>query len=211
MTFEEAMAAAARIAADAATTTMRQYGSGHLTDEDDITPDLLATIRTSLTGQIGGLTWSASVARHRAGRAAEEARTGADMLIHVTLDTPTAKYSKGVLVQAKRFANDEYMSIRQQADLREQCKKMLERTPAAFVFNYMPGSMRVGSASRIVGASQRHLRSLCSWTTYRFFLELFRCPVGDPRITSGLFGDLPEQPDTLIIRATGDLTEEPAL
>jgi hypothetical protein len=102
MNFEEAMAAAARIAAQAATMSMRQYRTGYITDEDDITPDLLATVRTALTGQIGGLTWSASVARHRRGRAAEEASTGADILIHVALDTPTDKYSKGVLVQAKR-------------------------------------------------------------------------------------------------------------
>ena len=135
MTFEEAMAAAARIAADAATTTMRHYRVGCLTDEDDITPDLLATIRTSLTGQIGGLTWTASVARHRAGTGAEEAQTGADILIHVTLDTPTEKYSKGVLVQAKRFTSDELMSHREQTNLHEQCRKMLERTLSAFVFN----------------------------------------------------------------------------
>jgi hypothetical protein len=89
-------------ALDAVQETMWQYRLGHITDEDDITPDLRATIRTSLNGEIGGLIWTSSVARHRRGVvAAEETRTGADILIHVTVASPTQKYGEGVLVQAK--------------------------------------------------------------------------------------------------------------
>jgi hypothetical protein len=184
------MSTAARVAASATQTTMRQYRSGFIHDEDDITPYLLATIGTTLDGEIAGLTWRASVARHRRGVAAEEARTGADILIHVTLDTPTQTYAKGALVQAKRFGPEEFMSKQEHVHLRNKCDKMLAITPASFVFNYMTDSMRVGAASRIIGSSGRHLRSLCSWTPYRFFFELFRCPIGDGRITSALFPDL---------------------
>ena len=35
------------------------------------------------------------------------------------------------------------------------------------------------------------LRYLCEWTSYQFVLELFRCPIGDPKITSARVDDLP--------------------
>ena len=59
------------------------------------------------------------------------------------------------------------------------------------VFAYASDHMRVGSAGRIRGSSSRDVYSLCSWTSYRFFWELFRCPVGDHRITSAKFDELP--------------------
>lgn len=61
---------------------------------------------------------------------------------------------------------------------------MLDRTSAAFVFIYARGSMRCGSANRFTAAPDGGIYRRCSWTPYRFFLELFRCPVGDRRITS---------------------------
>jgi hypothetical protein len=208
LSFEDAMAAAARKATEAVTKALRDYRHGYLRDEDDITPYLLGFLRIALNGSIGGLTWTASVASHR-GRSAEERRTGADILIHVRLDTPTEKYGKGVLVQAKRLEQDSFLPNRELERLQEQCRKMLEFTPAAFVFDYMPTSMRVGSASRIIGTRNRHLRTVCSWTSYRFFLELFRCPIGDPRIESGLFTDLADPPNRLFLTAVGDIAIEP--
>jgi len=167
---------------------------------------LVGSLKSALSGQIGGLQWSASVTRHRRGIAAEESRTGADLVIHVRLDTPTQKYSKGVLVQAKRFEPFEAMNRVEQRDLHDQCGKMLAITPSAFVFNYMKSGMRCGAATRISGAANRNVPSLCSWTSYRFFWELFRCPVGDPRLTSALVGDLPV-PTVLNIKAEGELSD----
>lgn len=191
MDFNEAMAAAARLAASAVDETMGLHRARRVVDEDDITPYLLATLQIRLTGQIGGLTWAASVVRHRRGVAAEEARTGADMVISVNLVTPTEKYSKGVLVQAKRVGPNGMLAARQLLELNTQCEKMLAISPASFVFDYSPHGMRVGSASRIAGTSNKRLYSVCGWTPYRFFLELFRCPVGDPRLASALVADLP--------------------
>jgi hypothetical protein len=112
LSFEDAMAAAARKATEAVTKALRDYRHGYLRDEDDITPYLLGFLRIALNGSIGGLTWTASVASHR-GRSAEERRTGADILIHVRLDTPTEKYGKGVLVQAKRLEQDSFLPNRE--------------------------------------------------------------------------------------------------
>lgn len=191
MDFSETMAVAAHVAASAVHETMRQHRLGHIVDEDDITPDLLATLRTRVNGPIGGLTWTSSVVRHRRGIAAEEATIGADMVICVRLDTSTEKYAKGVLVQAKRVGPGAVLSKSQLNNLKEQCNRMLTISPSSFVFDYSPYGMRVGAASRIAGTAEVDMSAICGWTPYRFFLELFRCPVGDPRLKSSLVSDLP--------------------
>ena len=205
MNFNDAMSAAAHKASEAVDITMRETRLGHLTDEDDITPDLLATIRGALSGQIGGLTWTSSVVRHHAGAAAEEKRTGADMLIHVSLKTTTEQFSKGVLVQAKRLDAGQNMSTAEMKRLQAQCGRMLAHTASSFVFDYSPLSMRVGSAARIEHTKERNLYELCGWTPYRFFLELFRCPIGDPRLKSALVRELPV-PYELDISAVGEFS-----
>lgn len=205
MTFEEAMREAADVADSAVRLAMKAYSLRLVTDEDDLTARLTGNLEMALSGQIGGLKWSASTVRHRRGRAAEEKLVGADMIIHVSLNTPTQKYSKGVLIQAKRVEPTKLLSNQGKAELDAQCDKMLEISPAAFVFNYAKSGMRVGSASRIRGASERNLHGQCSWTPKRFFLELFRCPTGDPRLSSALVADLPV-PNVVKISAEGDLT-----
>jgi hypothetical protein len=116
-------------------------------------------------------------------------------------------YSKGVLVQAKRVGRDEMLGKREYAELIDQCDRMLAITPSAFVFDYTKYSMRCGAATRISGSSSRDLHRTCGWTSYRFFLELFRCPIGDPRITSALVDELPASWG-LEISAKGQLTEK---
>jgi hypothetical protein len=123
------------------------------------------------------------------------------------MDTRTQKYSKGMLVQAKKIGPNRAMYPREKAELTEQCKKMLAVTPAAFVFDYGNGFVRCGPASRIAGATSQDLYKICGWTSYRFFLEYFRSPIGDPRITSALVRDLPP-PLELKIAAEGSFDEE---
>lgn len=183
---------------------MAQYRIGHVTDEDDLTAMLAGMIKAKLEGKIGGLNWSSSVVRDRRGEAAEEKRIGADMLIHVKLRTPALKYSKGVLVQAKRIDRGRQMTTVDHNNLIDQCNKMLKITPAAFVFDYMKGGMKCGSATRIAGSADRQLDRQCTITPFRFFYELFRCPTGDPRITSGLVAELPV-PTVLTISANGEI------
>jgi hypothetical protein len=207
MTFEEATREAARAAHGAVTKAMEDVRLGHEVDEDDLTGILVGRIGSALDGEIGGLKWKCSILRHRRGKAAEEKKYGADMLMHVTMDTPTQKYSKGVLVQSKKVGPDRGMYPSEKSELTEQCRKMLAVTPAAFVFDYGKGYMRCGPASRIVGATSHDLYKICGWTSYRFFLEYFRSPIGDPRITSSFVKDLPP-PWELKITAEGSLDEE---
>ena len=152
MTFDEAMQEAARRADQAVTSTMRRYRKGDVTDEPEITGELMGQLVTRFEKKVaGGISWNGNIARNGKGKAAEENRTGADLLMHVRVDTPTMSYSKGVLVQAKRFEPDDLAGSTELGKLRGQCKNMLMITPAAFVFDYAKGSMRVGPATRFWG------------------------------------------------------------
>ena len=194
MTFNEVTKAAAKHAESAVKITVDNFKRKYVYDEDDVTGFLVGSLQTTFHGtRVGGVTLNASVFRHRRGTAAEETRFGADILIHVTMDTPTQKYSKGVLVQAKKSEPDDNWSQRTRNALIDQCNKMLAVTSAAFVFNYSEKGIRCGAATRVAGASNAFsIPYLCGWSAYRFFLELFRCPIGDPRISSARVGDLPE-------------------
>lgn len=192
MTFDEAMRAAARTADQAVDVVMKRYASRNVYDEDDISPYLLGALDVTFNAnRISGLQWSATILRHRKGKAAEEKRIGADYLIHVKLRTNTHNYSKGVLVQAKKIGPNHVMFEKARAELTTQCNKMLRRTPAAFVFDYAAEGMRCAAATKIAGSKSTDLYRECGWTSYRFFRELFRCPIGDPRITSDRVDRLP--------------------
>ncbi len=82
---------------------MTKYSHGLATDEDDLTGVLVGNLDSELEGQIGGLTWSTSIVRHRKGVAAEERAIGADLVIHVSFQTPERKYSKGVAARQFRW------------------------------------------------------------------------------------------------------------
>jgi hypothetical protein len=207
VTFEQATREAAHAADNAIAKAVEPLRYGRHIDEDDLTGILVGRIDAALDGQIGGLEWNCSILRHRRGTASEEKKYGADLLMHVTMDTPTQVYSKGVLVQAKNIGPHRNMRTSEKTDLNEQCQKMLAVTPAAFVFDYGNGTVRCGPASRIVGAASHDLYKLCNWTAYTFFLEYFRSPIGDPRINSAFVEDLPP-PYELLIRAEGSLEDE---
>jgi hypothetical protein len=207
MTFEEATRQAARAVDHAVTTTMREFRVGYHRQEEAITGVLLGSIRSELNAvDTPGLSWTASILTNR-GKGAEEKRFGADFLIHVQMQTSTDNYSKGILVQAKRVEPNLNMGPKDHAELLAQCRRMLRVTAAAFVFDYARGAMRCGAASRIIGSTRRDLYNICGWTPYRFFLELFRCPIGDPRFTSAKISELPV-PSVLKIVAEGQLSLE---
>ena len=209
MGFDEAMKIAARVADKAVARAMRKYRDELVTDEDDLTGVLVgqldAAFEASRAGDEHGVRWSSSILRHRKGVAGEEKRIGADMIIHVSLSSPIQSYSKAVLIQAKRHEPGAIMSSSQHRDLVSQCQKMLDITPASFVFDYARNTMRCGSATKVSGSKNADLYSTCDWTSYRFFLELFRCPIGDPRITSAKASDLPV-PIALFLKGEGNIS-----
>lgn len=198
---EEAFREAAHAADRAVSAAIEKYASGYVTDEDDITGVLIGRLDAAFDQNIGGVNWSSTILRHRKGVAAQEKKVGADMLFHVSIETPQLNYSKGVLIQSKRIDDGVEMTARGHKELLTQCEKMLGVTPDSFVFNYTRSGMRCASANRIAGASSRILNDSCNLTSYRFFLELFRCTTGDRRITSANFNDL-QVPKGIAIKGT---------
>jgi hypothetical protein len=103
MDYEASLVEAARRADAAAWDTMDAYRDDTTSQEPAITGALAGALRKALSGTIAGLKWSALVMATSSGKSAVESATGADILIHVSFDTLKLKYSKGVLVQAKRY------------------------------------------------------------------------------------------------------------
>ncbi|MCU2395645.1 hypothetical protein [Enterobacter ludwigii] len=198
---EQAFQDAAHTADRAVSAAMLKYSNGLVTDEDDITGVLIGQLDAAFDDEIGGITWSSSILRHRKGVAAQEKKAGADMLFHVSIKTPQLTYSKGVLIQSKRIDEDIAMTAIGHKELLGQCDKMLDITPASFVFNYTKSGMRCASATKIAGTSSRVLNDSCNLTSYRFFLELFRCTTGNRNITSAKFDDL-QVPQGIAIKGT---------
>ncbi|ELY2059874.1 TPA: hypothetical protein ACKFMW_002878 [Enterobacter hormaechei] len=198
---EQAFQDAAHTADRAVSAAMLKYSNGLVTDEDDITGVLIGQLDAAFDDEIGGITWSSSILRHRKGVAAQEKKAGADMLFHVSIKTPQLTYSKGVLIQSKRIDEDIAMTAIGHKELLGQCDKMLDITPASFVFNYTKSGMRCASATKIAWTSSRVLNDSCNLTSYRFFLELFRCTTGDRNITSAKFDDL-QVPQGIAIKGT---------
>lgn len=199
---ENQFKAAAHFAEMAVEAAMYKYKRGEVTDEDDLTGVLIGRLDAVFdNATIDGLVWSASILRHRKGIAAQEKAIGADMLIHFSIDTTLDTYSKGVLIQAKRMEPEVAMTSTGHKELIEQCNKMLAVTPAAFVFDYALGQMRCASATKIAGSKNKVLFEACNMTPYRFFYDLFRCPIGDKNITSALYSDL-KVPIVLSLAAT---------
>jgi hypothetical protein len=189
MTFDEAMRKIAHRAADGSRIAMEKLGKGRIKHEDDLAGALGQAIEDQVNGaRTGDVVWDYSVLTHR--RSGEEGIYGADLLIHVSLATRKYNYSKGVLVQSKRIGPGQNMKSGDFTDLKDQCRKMVGYSPASFVFGYDPQGLRAAAATKIVGSTDRALYDQCSWTAYRFFLELFRCPIGDVRITSANVADL---------------------
>lgn len=202
MTFEADVRAAARAADKAVYSVMRKYREARVTDEPDITGVLVGRLDAALDGEIGGLEWSSTIVRSSSGSAAEEKEIGADLLLHVRFDAHGRSYNKGLLVQAKRAEVGEQLSSREAVRLHEQCRRMVSTTFASFVFVYATDQMRCGGAAGFFEEPKRDIHGNCPWTSYRFFLELFRCPIGDPWIRGPLVEDLPV-PYVLSLKARG--------
>jgi hypothetical protein len=191
MHFEQLAYRAAAVANRAANEVIGYYAGGMYSDEPEITAGLVTMLKKAFSGaRFAGLKWSATIMRHYSGRASEEKHFGADLLMQVALNTPQQTYSKGVLVQAKRERKSGNFSGADHNELVDQCGRMLKFTPAAFVFHYTTAGIGCASATLVQGSADRNLGRVCHWGSHRFFLELFRCPIGDPRITIGMVDDI---------------------
>jgi hypothetical protein len=99
------MRSLAHHAEEASREAVSKLARGTVKHEDDLTGVLAGMIESRINHlRIGGVIWDTAILTHR--RSGEEAEYGADMLVHVYLDTPKFKYSRGVLVQASIFTDN---------------------------------------------------------------------------------------------------------
>lgn len=205
MNFNQLTYRAAAVANRAANEAIGYYANKIYSDEPEITAGLVTLLQHGFSAKrFAGLQWSATIMRHYSGRASEEKHIGADLLLHVALNTPQQTYSKGVLVQAKRERASGKLSGAEHRELVDQCGKMLRFTPAAFVFHYTASGIGCASATLVQGSADRNLGRVCLWSSHRFFLELFRCPIGDPRMTIDMMDDLRVR-NAIALEARGEL------
>ncbi len=190
MDYEESLQEAARRAEAGVKRSIEALQDRHVRREDDLTGVLKGNLDAELRGRIRDLRWTCSIIDHGPYSAALEQEFGADILIHVKVTSSDITYSKGLLVHGKRLEAGELMSPSEHRRLVEQCNKMLRHSPASYVWSYSNSGMRCGSALVIAGSTSRDLNDQCVWTSYRFFLELFRCPIGDHNIVSPYPEDL---------------------
>jgi hypothetical protein len=111
-------------------------------------------------------------------------------------------------VQAKRPKDPGPINSRDQADLKRQCNTMLSITPSAFVFCYMQGWMRCGSANLTIELASKITQQSRSYIVLVAEVAggVIAEDLGDPRLTSSLVSELPV-PNVLILEASGQLDD----
>lgn len=146
MVTKEDLRRAAKAANYAVDRAVAKYRSGFVEDEEEITGVLIGQLDARLNKELGSLTWTTTILRHRRGIAAEEKRIGADMIFHVKMRSENLNYSKGALIQAKKSEPGSIPSTKQRNELRDQCDKMLATSASSYVFNYSKLGLRCESA-----------------------------------------------------------------
>ena len=163
--------------------------------------DLAKVPETHLTGEILGaigerisnmkikdVVWNASPLPPK-----EEKRHGADFMSVLDVKLPDYEVKKGFLVQAKKAEPGTRFLQREWCRLTRQCEKMLQRTPASFVFAYSQKGIRVFSAGSVLGlespkseesSKSRDIFELYHHGVQTFFENHIECFIGDRRLNS---------------------------
>jgi len=154
--------------------------------EPHVTDRMLGRIAQSIEGyKAKGVTWTAkTLTDHAPG--AQERQYGADFVGVLEIDIPGYKVKKGFLAQAKLMKSDN-MNRRDFNRMVDQCKMMLELSPASFVFHYSFEDIRVIPAIAVLAASGPAVvlnpDAMYSRSISSFYEGHFECFIGDMRIS----------------------------
>jgi hypothetical protein len=156
--------------------TVREHVAG-ITQE----PDLTAHISQALENKLDGPLISGYHVRIVAqvipsdGPGALESLIGADLYVGIEVREGDEQDTKGFLVQAKLKRN---LDSAGRQKLRNDCRKLLNRTEASFVWLYGPNGVRVLNAQRVRDSLENPL-SLPARRTRTLFARTLECPEGD--------------------------------
>ena len=175
-----------RAVGDAAELTRRRWQEdGWFTEEPAMTVSLMTRIDERLNGQqFGSITVETRVVTSL-GPGSLERATGADFANILHVDFGSFELKKAFLAQAKKVASGANLvaHLRGDRNLLGQCEKMLDITPAAFVFTYSQDRFSVFPALDVY----EMLRSDTLKDEVRlyrkgigaFYAEFFRTFIGD--------------------------------
>lgn len=170
------IAARAEVGANAALNLF--FGQGRAPDEVRLVERMLAGIESAISGQrVRGLSWEAGTLSSLQ-RNAAEMKYGADFLGVFEARLPDYRVSKGFLAQAKLFRTGRNLDGPERKRLREQCSKMLARTPDSYVFMLFENGVKIVPAISVV-AGDNQPDDLYFRGVRRFFEEHFACFIGD--------------------------------
>lgn len=176
--YYQVVRSAARRIAEAIDHSVEALVEGRVEHEPAMTDRMLAAIELSLKNfSTKGIRWRAKTLTDR-GRGSQESRYGADFMGVLDIALPEFSVTKGFLAQAKLVRDGDTGSLN---ELKRQCEKMLELSPASFVFLYGDEGVRVVPALSVLGA-QLGPTELYSRSAQRFFEEHLQCFVGDRKI-----------------------------
>ena len=164
--------------------TTSDHREGWIAQEPHFTDRMLGGIAEAIRGFEGrGARWRARTLTDR-GPGSEESRVGADFMGVFEATVSGVAFAKGFLSQAKLLEPSAILSTGEHNRLRAQCRRMLERTPDAFVFLYGSTGVRVVSGLAVLGSDHRVLDDLGTKTVREFFCDHFKCFIGDPTLTA---------------------------
>ena len=168
----------------AADRTVRSREDDWIAQEPHFTDRMLARFEDAVNEFEGdGVRWNARTLTDR-GPGAEESRLGADFLGVFEATTSGLTFAKGFLSQAKSLENGALIATSEHNRLRQQCRRMLERTPDSFVFLYGSAGVRVVSALAVHSSDQRALDELGTKSVTDFFFDHFQCFIGDASLAA---------------------------
>lgn len=171
---------------NAVTDVVQQLNEGLVEQEPAMTDRLIQSIQTAVNGLSDGrLKWRAKTLTDR-GAGSQESVYGADFVAVLDVALPTLRVNKGFLAQAKLIKSGRSIDL---SDLKRQCEKMLNCSPASFVFVYSNAGVKVVPAISVL-SSKVPLQDLYSRSAQSFFEEHFQCFIGDRSISSAQVGGL---------------------
>jgi hypothetical protein len=207
----EKIASATSLIERAEKTVLNEIKLRRVQDEEPITDRLIGAITQLFNDHVHeGVRWSAkTLTSHK--RNAEETRFGADLLGVLNVDLKDYSVHKGFLVQAKYLRHSETIGTSEFDRLKEQCRKMLNNTGAAYVFLYRSRGITVLPALAVTSLSDpQKFATLKRLRLTQFFKDHFNCFVGDQTLNSSTDDALKTLRDRVDARDAMLLSAKPA-
>jgi hypothetical protein len=181
-----------RLVDKAAEQTLARCREGTRTEEPEITSTFMTLVESELNGRnLGGVRVTTIIYKSRS-RGQGEKLVGADFANLLDIRFQDFRVQKAFLGQAKRIpgGRDPDRQLLSDRNLEAQCRKMLDITPASFVFVYTQDEVTVVPAVDVYSllncTRPRPTVMLHRKKVGSFYAEFFKTFIGDHRIVQAV-------------------------